>query len=38
MDYAQYFTQRELQKIHDASLEILENIGILVIMKGPEHL
>ncbi len=30
MDYAQYFTQRELQKIHDASLEILENIGILV--------
>ena len=30
MEYAQYFTQQELQRIHDASLEILENIGILV--------
>ena len=30
MDYAQYFTNKELQRIHDASLEILEDIGILV--------
>jgi trimethylamine--corrinoid protein Co-methyltransferase len=30
MEYAQYFTKQELQRIHDASLEILEDIGILV--------
>ena len=30
MEYAQYFTGRELQRIHDASVELLENTGLLV--------
>ncbi|MGI6686146.1 MAG: trimethylamine methyltransferase family protein [Bacillota bacterium] len=30
MEFAQYFSNAELQRIHDASLEILEDVGVLV--------
>lgn len=30
MQFTRFFTQAEVEKIHDASLEILENVGLLV--------
>ncbi|MCK5485427.1 MAG: trimethylamine methyltransferase family protein, partial [Desulfobacterales bacterium] len=30
MQFAEFLTGREVEQIHEASLEILENVGILV--------